>query len=492
MAISNQPTRKLPYPLYDTLQLVGENIPTSDEIIQLAWENVPNNEQQTIAIKLSLDEYVALASCVDVGRDIAYGEDSELIWWIWNRIFQGMSICDEVNECITTNSTVQASISNVVINNGSVNPNSIDPDTTTGGERVPNSDTQSIAEPPPSCDKDALWAGIREMVDRIDQNGRDVLEDLQFINDKIEQWAELVDLVPLLGDTIKDISDLFTAQVPDLLNAYNAASSPTFLDNVACDLFEMVCNECRYPTFDEVFNYFGGLSYFSLPSFSTMTYGALWNSIKTITGAVPESLWYSVNVWQCFTLGIGGTFKRSYGAKTFEIWASFGEDNPNNNWEILCDGCADTWCYQWDTSTGFADWTILVGSEDIDGILAGYIIESGDRQYKMSRATITTPVPITRFEFDFYFDNSTFYNTGAYWDSYVDGVRNFQTTGIGSSLTGQGFTKGVDIVGTVIQLEAVAAKQIGLTQDLSPFFCHITAIRLYGNGANPYGVNNCP
>jgi len=268
--------------------------------------------------------------------------------------------CEQVADCVDTDETVQNSINTVIINNGLVNPDSIDPDNTTGADRVPESATASVAPPPPACDKDSLWAGIREMVDRVDQNGRDILEDLQFLNDKVEQWSELIDLVPLLGDTIKDISDLFTQQIPDILNAYNAASSPTFLDNVACDLFEMVCDECRYPTFDEIVNYFGSLSYVAMPAFSVLTYGNMWNLVKAVSTAIPEPLWYTVNLWQCFTLAIDGTFKRSYGSKSFEIWASFGEDTPNDNWEILCDGCEDVNCVEYDFTVsdhGFTVWT---------------------------------------------------------------------------------------------------------------------------------------
>lgn len=360
MAISNEPSRRLPYPLFDTLQPIGNNIPTSETITQIEWPDVPNDELVNVIVSLSLDEYVALASTVDVGRDIAYGEDSELIWWLWNRIWQAMDICTQVEDCIETNVAVQTAIANTIINNEITGGNQVNPDTTLGSEKIPSPETTPIAPAPPACDKDALWAGIREMVERIDGNGRDVLEDLQFTNDKIEQWGEIIDLVPLLGDTIKDISDLFTAQIPDMLNAYNSASSPTFLDNVACDLFEMVCDECRYPTFDEIVSYFGSNTPFSFPDFANLTYRVGWDFIKTISSAVPEPLWYTVNVWQCITLAFNGAFKRSYGEKSFEIWASFGEDNPNDNWEILCDGCEDVNCIEYDFTVsdhGFTVWT---------------------------------------------------------------------------------------------------------------------------------------
>jgi hypothetical protein len=142
-----------------------------------------------------------------------------------------------------------------------------------------------------------------------------------------------------LGDTIKDISDLFTETVPDILNAYNSASSPSFLDIVACDIFEMVCNDCRYPTYDEMLEYMASLSYFAIPNIATINYAALWDIIRQLTIATPTPVWYTVNLWQTMTLALGGHWNGSYGKNTFNTWASFGEDNPNDNWITACNGC---------------------------------------------------------------------------------------------------------------------------------------------------------
>lgn len=323
----------------------------------LSNDIVLSNTTNELVLEVTMQQYTDLLSAAYNGAQQAFPD--RYLEVLYPLIKAGkLSFCDEVANCIDGNTTVQLSITNILNNNGSVNPNSIDPNTTTGNDRLPNASTESVSNDPPSCDRDALWSGIREMVERVDQNGRDILEDLAVLNDKVEQLAEVIDLVPLLGDTIKDIADFFTATVPDLLNAYNAASSPTFLDNVACDLFEMVCNQCRYPTFDEIIQYFGDHSYFALPAFSTVTYAVLWDLIKTVTGVTPEALWYSINVWQCITLAFDGTFNRSYGKKSFAIWCSFGEDNPNDNWTVLCNGCSDTWCNYFNFLTAQYQWSV--------------------------------------------------------------------------------------------------------------------------------------
>lgn len=247
--------------------------------------------------------------------------------------------CTRVGDCVDNSTYVQNIINNYLLQSGIIDPNSIDAENTSLIDRNPSTPTEPIAPDIEPCDLDTLWAGIREIVERIDQEGRDLLEDLSVINDKVQQVSEIIDLVPLLGDTIHDVADLFTETIPDILNAYNSASSPSFLDLVACDLFQMVCNDCRYPTYDEVLNYLGSLSYFAIPNPATLTYAAAWDLIKAVTIATPTPVWYTVNLWQVLTLAFGGKWNGSYGKNTIAIWASLGEDLPNDNWMVLCNGC---------------------------------------------------------------------------------------------------------------------------------------------------------
>lgn len=354
--------RVLRYPLDD----VSDNTALfdSDEPLQypFAWGSFDSDERIEITLELSLNEYIALASAVDVGADIAYSTQWLNVWRLLTNRIVAMPLCERINDCIDTNQTVQQTIINQVINNGTVNPNSINPETTTGADRFPNAATQTLRDLPSGCDKDMLWGGIREIVNRLDQNGRDILEDMAVINDRVQQVAEIVDLIPLLGDTIKDVSDLFTEQIPDILNAYNAASSPTFLDNVACDLFQLVCRECRYPTFDEVIDYLGDNSLLGIPSFNTLTYGVLWNLVKSIAITNSEAVWYTINVWQMITIALEGVFGQSYGKNTMNVWGSFGEEFANDNWLTLCGDCTVYFCY----NTAFCDdldgWNIISGN----------------------------------------------------------------------------------------------------------------------------------
>lgn len=54
---------------------------------QLSWLTDDPAQRVNVVLNLSLDEFVAIASAIDAGRDIAYGEASEAIWWLWTRAF---------------------------------------------------------------------------------------------------------------------------------------------------------------------------------------------------------------------------------------------------------------------------------------------------------------------------------------------------------------------------------------------------------------------
>ena len=354
MSNPNEP-RFLPWRLRGSVSIQEQ---TPNEIIPYETVNdlfpLDPDEKTVIGMNLSLNEFVDLASVIDIGRDIGYPEQSINIWFKFVRAIQeagSMVTCTDIADClndpvvfnvlINNNEFVETLVQNETFNNTLVqNSNTFNTwnvNETTGAERLPEH-AEEFRDLPDPCNLDELWAGIREMVERIDQQGRDLLEDLSVLNDKAERVQGAIDLVPILGDIIADVSDFFTETIPDLLTAYNAFSSPTALDLVACDLFSMVCAECRYPTYDEVFEYFKNNTGLTLDNFATTNYLAVWTGIKVVS-AVPEPVWMAVNTWQTFTLGFGGKWNSSYGKRTFAIWASFGEDLPNDNWIVLCDGC---------------------------------------------------------------------------------------------------------------------------------------------------------
>lgn len=99
--ISESDTRRLCFDLRTSTAPKGTAGTASST--PLDWPFAAHDEETEIVMRLSLDEYVALASCVDVGSDIAYSSDALRVWWIWTKAFLGENMikdCNDVIDCM--------------------------------------------------------------------------------------------------------------------------------------------------------------------------------------------------------------------------------------------------------------------------------------------------------------------------------------------------------------------------------------------------------
>lgn len=339
------------------------NTPISEEIGgAFIWDSGDNDEKITITMELSLNEYVALANCIDVGRDIAYGNASLNIWWVWVRSYVSMSFCDQLDNCVITNATTQTTINNMLQSSGIVNPDTIEPIAPQMDNRLPLAErNEEVNTPPTACDLDELWAGILEIVTRLNEIGLDFLQDIVAYNDKAERIANIIDIVPLFGDIAADVITVFSDVAPDLLNAYLAHSSQQVLEDTACALFELVCDECRYPTYQEIFDHYASAGISGIDDIANYGVTALMDFMIGSNNLANAVVWYTMNASVLYTLYLGGTFLNRRGLKWLSIWANIGEESPSNAWDILCDGCGET-CITYDFLTsdgGFIPFVLI-------------------------------------------------------------------------------------------------------------------------------------
>ena len=364
MAIdSNELSRPLPFPLKHP-ESGNTEAPESEPqaLLPFEWNELDSDAVISVRMDLSLNEYVALATAIDVGRDIAFNDDSNWIWQIWTKAYRGLAdvmSCEDIADCIETNQSVQDAIAASNTANGLINPDQMT-DTINNyiNQRFPATQRdEPIAPPPDECDLDALWTGILEIVTRLDENSRDAWQDLSAIADKADRIAEAIAIIPLLGDVPGEILEFLAEVIPDLLTAYEAHSSTEVLEDIACDLFSLVCAECRYPTANELYNYYASFGVTGIQDLLSYGVDAAVDYLigsSTLANAV---VFFTTNAIQLYFRYLGGTWLGKRGLKWLAIWANIGEDNPNNGWELLCDGCDDgTWTVEFDftvTDGGF-------------------------------------------------------------------------------------------------------------------------------------------
>lgn len=358
-----RPSRSLPFPLRhpETFSIVsGEG-----DITHLTPDIFPldNDEKINIVLNLSLNEFVAIASSIDVGSDIAYGDNRNLVWWTWVRSFIGLAAnmtCEQVADCIESeidagNTTLINKLTENNINTGTGgNYNRVNGDITTVLDRNPPLSLQSDVKELPNCDLNALWGGIRHgIVERLDDTARDLLEDLAAINDTPQRFQAFIDVIPVLGDIAEGIVTLATEVIPDILNLYNSYSSEAILDEIACDLFALVCSECRYPTFEELYNYYSTLGY-DFSSMEAQTLAPMVQKIAAMIGTFQPSsiVYHSMITFQLFTLYLQAQWNGNAGTSTILKFAALGEDFGSNNWLDLCETCNEQYVlWTWDFTT---------------------------------------------------------------------------------------------------------------------------------------------
>lgn len=344
MPLDNQgrASRVLPFPLKEQLVIVS---PTSEGTVIHQTPNffpVDSDERIDIILNMSLNEFVGVASALDIGRDIGYGDNSNEIWWVWVRSQRGAMTCEQIIDCIENDAATQAALTQYLNGAGNVNPNSVDADNTTVPQRFAGSaqalqdEIGTLAD----CNLDVLWGAIRSgIVHYLDDNARNFLEDLNAQADKGQRAANLLGAIPIVGDLASAVTLQFVELVPDLLNLFNSFSSETAMDNIACDIFEMVCAECRFPTWDELFSYYASAGISGIDDVQNLVFTAATDYLLGSSQLAALACYYTIITYELFVLYLGAKFNGAQGTASIALWAGLGEDFASDNWIALCDGC---------------------------------------------------------------------------------------------------------------------------------------------------------
>jgi len=346
--------RPLPYPLDDSeySEYTENNAGTP---VNITPDFFPYDEPDTeidLHIRMSMSQFTAIASAIDIGCDIGYGERSYELWRTWTKSLIGVITamnCDDVADCVESelSSGNQALINQLfetTIQNGFGNPNRINPTQTTVYDRNLVGALGTDIVPLENCNLDALWSGLRYgIVSRLDDSGRDLLEDLTAIPNVAERLTVFIDVIPVIGDLVEGLALQITEIIPDLLDLYNSHSSEEVLDEIACDLFGLVCSLCRYPTFEELFNYYNSHAISGIPSLTTATLQTIAEYVLDAATQPAGLTYHTIMVWELFVLNTQAAWNGLNGTQAIKDMALVGEDFMSDNWKDLCDDCGENY-----------------------------------------------------------------------------------------------------------------------------------------------------
>lgn len=499
MTIPESESRPLRYPLKNPLVTDVDTGTDAVSVFDLQdWGTDDDTERINIVLNLSLQEYVALASAVDVGRDIAYGSNSEIIWWVWVRALISMNLCDDIAECITTSETVIQALESSIINNGIYAPVYANEDTTIVENTFPQSEREitPIQEPPASCDLDILWAGIRELVERLADQAKTVLENITAQADKFQRISEFLDAVPVVGGAADALIKNVVDSAQDMLNLFNAYDSINTRDDLACEIFQIVCNECRYPTYEELYEAIGNNAIGGMQDLSLLNVAIALSQFVLASSAAQSVAWHTLIAFELFVLYADSKFLNLYGKNAIGIMTSLGEDVPSSDWQTLCGGCVSTWCVEFDFSVNDGGFILNPGNPNAGGQYVGGVgwvstyVNNGTGNFEHILDVVNNGISggtATSWELDYNcsytvvsptFGRVNLFNGAA---TYLD-ERPPQNA------------SGVQLSGTVNsamgQLRVFANQGVG-NQGAGSFLFTLTRLRINGTGVNPYPGQVC-
>jgi hypothetical protein len=259
----------------------------------------------------------------------------------------GSMTCENVADCIETNAAVQAALAAANLTNndltGASNPDHLSPagteNTTIINNRFPPAQRAEPAHELENCNRDELWAGIYFMVQQLDNVGRDWLEQAVASGDKWQRAASIAKNIPIIGSLASTALEQLAEVAQDLLNLYNGYSTEAVLQDIACELFELVCAECRYPTYDEIADYYGSNSTITGGNLAEISLKAMVDFLIGSSLAISQLAYHTIISMVLFTLWMGSEFVGLRGARWVSIWLDNGEEYANDEWNVLCDGC---------------------------------------------------------------------------------------------------------------------------------------------------------
>lgn len=259
--------------------------------------------------------------------------------------------CDEVANCIETSEAVQDAIRNWLNNNYNFSASDYPPNIPLpASER--SKDRAGVFNP--DCDPDVLWAQSQQLVGWMDETITQALEAAEAASNTIEV-AQVITSITGLDEVSADAVVGYGALLQDMIaENYAAGYSPTYRDNLSCEIFCAAKDDCEI-SIDDLFNIFKGRveAYFG----SAGTFDVLDDVIDYLTGNVIDTV-IVVDaafflMWGGITLAnwvVGGLAKDvEIGTKMLNTLLKLAVNDANSDWELLCEDCPpDGWTHEWD------------------------------------------------------------------------------------------------------------------------------------------------
>jgi len=247
--------RPLPFPLGEPASVESPSY-GGDFLCQVPEFPEDSDEKITVLFRLSLNDFVKIATAVDVGSDIAYGEDGITLWELWSLAYMCASFCEEMSICLTDeNSAVVEALSNLIQNNLTIQ-NAISSAIQQQGGAVPGqplTPTQAETDTLPEnvrdefgdCNFDALWGACLYLVQSGNRAITDFFEQIEAVSNTLETASIVSQTIPAAGAYVSAATEFADQLQENIAEGYAGAYTETYETELACALFCVAQANCE-------------------------------------------------------------------------------------------------------------------------------------------------------------------------------------------------------------------------------------------------------
>lgn len=355
--------RKLIFPLYNQLSNQQE-VPEGDPFCPAPVFPEDPDEKITVLFRFSLNDFVEIASAIDVGRDIVFGEDAVRIWHLWTYAYMCAQFCDEVAQCLTdenpaliaalaaalaNNPTLRAAIGAATAENGGATPGMA----LTSQQVHQDISPDNVRDEEGNCILDAAWGADLYAVQSGNRAITDFFEILESQSNTLERAQIALDAIPAAGGTVASAPAFADQIAEEIAEGYAAAYTEAFENGLACDIFCVMKINCTLSVDDLV-----GILQTRLGTIEFNDFQAIMQFV--IAGSFSGDQIAEVAFLLYFTaLKFGQQFGGVLGIRPLTNILGLGADQlASDNWESLCT-CPYSWERIYDFTIDEQGWTPL-------------------------------------------------------------------------------------------------------------------------------------
>jgi hypothetical protein len=220
------------------------------------------------------------------------------------------------------------------------------------GDTIPNEDTPAWDVTTPEefaedfsiatdgCDapdKDAIYAGVYQLVRYVNQVNVDALQQLSQVGNLASQIDKLISAATGGLTPFDEVAGYVEFLVTELLDEYEATVDEALLDEVTCALFCIAVDSNCTINLSDVINYYGSkLGSTALDLTSSLLNVMQFAATGTFSG---DEYFYFMTTFQFITVALTDHFFNVSSMQNYKTQILAGMNSPDNDWTLLCVEC---------------------------------------------------------------------------------------------------------------------------------------------------------